>query len=82
MWGKAPLLNATAQNGENSSTLYVATVAGLSVVLFCKENEARMSRERGFGLQFLWGALLMEQRRPFLDVSFEGPLRGPSSFAS
>ena len=56
--GRAPLLDAAAQNAVNSSTLSVATwwlwglVAGLFVVLFCKET----CRELGVGLQLPWRA--------------------------
>ena len=55
--GKAPLLDATAQNGVNSSTLSVATwwLYGLAagfVVLFCKEKRRELCD--GDGLQFLW----------------------------
>ena len=50
--GRAPLLDAAAQNAVNSSTLSVATwwlwglVAGLFVVLFCKETSSARARRR------------------------------------
>ena len=46
--GKAPLLNAAAQNGVNSSTISVSTwwlqelVVGLSVVLLCTETRREL----------------------------------------
>ena len=56
--GKAPLLDATAQNGVNSSTLSVATwwLQWVLSSLVLQRNEGRALRESGDGLQLLWRA--------------------------
>ena len=88
VWAKAPLLDAAAQNGVNSSTFSAATwwlwglVGGFCVVLFCKETKRDLCESAETVCNFFGEPVLMEQKRHFLDVSFEGPFRGPPTSAS
>ena len=79
--GRAPLLDAAAQNAVNSSTLSVATwwlwglVAGLFVVLFCKETWRELCESTETVCNFLGEPVfLVEQKRRFLHLSFQGKI--------
>ena len=64
---KAPLLDATAQNGVSCSALSVATLRSLVL----QRNEARALREHRDGLQLFWRAGFDGVETPLLECIFQ-----------